>query len=1126
MSDSSQNETSKKIRELLQQAEEEKRKYNWDKEIEILKQVEKISLDEKLKEIEAEVYYKLGEINHLVADFEKTQDEALKKFQLAILSFQKACKIFKELKKEEKINASMGFIEFIKYRIEIEEGKKDILLESAKNYFNQAKLIYFKNGNLIDSLKVAIFEIRALGSLIGEKLIRIEEDVNFTELASENVKIITNVWEEINNLQDFPEIYIYYFLCTITEFAGWIGSYLPIEDLNIKQYHIDNLNRCKELIDSFENSTKILNKFNAYLFYSYFSITYAIFYVNNQFEQKKYFKRAEKSLKKGEILLPQINSNALIAIFHFVRFIISIFLAYLGFLSRGFKYILDDLSQSIDLAPLIFPKIIAAQLSLYALGVLGVSADNPAIPDSQRIDITKMFLDLVELAKNKILMLNNPNYKLFILFKNTQLSAGNSILGNLIKDKKESSRYLQSGFEIFNEISKYNYPKYENTFNYYSGYLVIASRTGIRLARNSSEISEKLNYVYKALDLLLKTKKMAVGFWHIENLFLIGNTYYQIGKLTDDNKILNKAHLAYMDAIEYCKNKGYFNLMGTVYVNIAQIEDRLGNFLSAAENYKNAIDSFDQAILTLTYSKLGKKIEKLKNYLQAWNIIERAKSYHTLEDHYKAQINYEQASQILKNLREYKFESPFYFAWAMLEKAEYLSKKNQHQEAAAAYIVSKSNFQDANKILNSYLAKKKSLEDIERISNLIKVAKIREQYCTARHQIETARLESKKGEHLIAAGLYNKAGSLFENICQLFKIKREKQELTAIYYLCKAWKNMEQANYEQKSSIYAIAAELFEKACNNFAESRMKKLSLGNSLYCSALEFGGLFDKSSDLEEKINYYKKIKMFLREASKNYQMGGFEQDAQWALATSTFFDAIWHLILSDNEIDFSKKNQYLNIATKYLNNALHIFDEAGYKQKKDEVVNCLEMINDEKNILTSALNVIEKPAISESAVGISAPSCPIEISSSVNIDEMQKTDLQTESELNWSKRIHHIYFIMPNGVSIYDHSFRVEKDVEPQLVAGGLTGISALIQEVTKSQTKVKIVEQEEMLILLEHGKYTTVALITEENLMTLRNKLKQLIQDIEDFYQEEFETYSGNLSVFSKIGKFVQKIFET
>ncbi|MFX1453365.1 MAG: hypothetical protein ACFFCM_21200, partial [Promethearchaeota archaeon] len=85
---------------------------------------------------------------------------------------------------------------------------------------------------------------------------------------------------------------------------------------------------------------------------------------------------------------------------------------------------------------------------------------------------------------------------------------------------------------------------------------------------------------------------------------------------------------------------------------------------------------------------------------------------------------------------------------------------------------------------------------------------------------------------------------------------------------------------------------------------------------------------------------------------------------------------------------------------------------------------------------------------------------------------------------------------------------------------------LIQELTKNQTKVKIVEQEEMTILLEHGNYTSIALITEENLITLRNKLKELIKDVEDFYQEEFETYSGNLSVFSKIEKFVQKTFET
>jgi len=138
--------------------------------------------------------------------------------------------------------------------------------------------------------------------------------------------------------------------------------------------------------------------------------------------------------------------------------------------------------------------------------------------------------------------------------------------------------------------------------------------------------------------------------------------------------------------------------------------------------------------------------------------------------------------------------------------------------------------------------------------------------------------------------------------------------------------------------------------------------------------------------------------LRESSKNYQLGGFKQDAQWVLATSTFFDGIWHLIQADNEIDFSKKDNYLDIATKYLKNALNIFKQAKYKQKSKEVQNYLEMIRDERDILTSALSVIDKPEISASAIGISAPTCPAEVSSSINLEQMQRTDLTRELEMN--------------------------------------------------------------------------------------------------------------------------------
>ena len=44
-------------------------------------------------------------------------------------------------------------------------------------------------------------------------------------------------------------------------------------------------------------------------------------------------------------------------------------------------------------------------------------------------------------------------------------------------------------------------------------------------------------------------------------------------------------------------------------------------------------------------------------------------------------------------------------------------------------------------------------------------------------------------------------------------------------------------------------------------------------------------------------------------------------------------------------------------------------------------------------------------------------------------------------------------------------------------------------------------------------------------MTLQNKLLKLVEEVEDFYQEELESFSGNLNRFSKIAKFIQKIFE-
>jgi len=193
-------------------------------------------------------------------------------------------------------------------------------------------------------------------------------------------------------------------------------------------------------------------------------------------------------------------------------------------------------------------------------------------------------------------------------------------------------------------------------------------------------------------------------------------------------------------------------------------------FQSLYETYKDNTLKNNTKVYSTQLSELPS--HKLKNYVEAWHIIEIAKSHHVKAEHTEAQLDYEKASHILNDIRDYKFEAPFYSAWAILEKAEDLSKKNMHEEAAATYLVAKNNFRETFGVLDSFLKKRKSVEDIERISKLIQVAQVRENYCSARNQIETARIESRKGNHLIAAELYNKASGIFENICEAFKIKK------------------------------------------------------------------------------------------------------------------------------------------------------------------------------------------------------------------------------------------------------------------------------------------------------------------------------------------------------------------
>ncbi|MFX1317396.1 MAG: tetratricopeptide repeat protein, partial [Promethearchaeota archaeon] len=562
---------------------------------------------------------------------------------------------------------------------------------------------------------------------------------------------------------------------------------------------------------------------------------------------------------------------------------------------------------------------------------------------------------------------------------------------DISKEKREEfiNNMLQSAFKA-KEIGE----KYKGGFARAVGYssLFRAYKT---LSDNATSKKEKVEMLTAAIDASEKNMEHAV--WSRTGIIAaqmrLGLLYEELGITTSKIENLMKVKEIYLNVISNCYERGYHSYAAAAHEYIAHIEDRMGKFTNSSQHYKKARDAYSKSLKFIEYRLLKNKIEEKINYTQAWNFIEKAKEYHKRENHSNAINNYENASKILKELPSFNYESSYYATWALQEKAEQYSKSENQKEAIENFESTKDGFEFAIKDLEEAYVSSKNKEERLRIEKLKKLAQIRAIYCAARIDLENARMLGKQGRHIASAEKFASAALQLNEVCTHFHVEQERRELEANFYLCKAWESMEYGEEYEEPHKFVEAAKLFTKASNLFTETKLKFLALGNSAFCQALECGTNFDKTADMKVKSQLYTKIKSMLRNAASSYRKGGFESGADWALATSTFFDAIWHLINVDEELDFTKKKELLEIGSMYLKSAADLFSKAKYKDKEREVLEQLEMVKKEESILISAMNTIKKPSISGSTIGISAPACPLEASLSPNLSEVHKL---TEAE----------------------------------------------------------------------------------------------------------------------------------
>jgi len=960
--------------DLLEKAEAEEKAYNWAKAAELYEQITKSYLDKNFLEKAAIFYDKIGYKYFIASDQADTAVGYKEFITKSSNAYKKATDLFRKAGNKVEELECEAFERVINLLItdSPREGK-NITAKSLELLIQSHDLCSKEHD------REALARILSRAEIVSALLTLLSDDPKeIDNLCQKGIDIMFKAWNASINIKN-----VRYLADTI--FYGWI--HLGVMEF-IRDFHRDKYwkKKLKALILMFEENLDFIESCNDYralgMIYSAVGGLYFAYYFHfseDEIEQNKYFNKAINLAENGLNFARKARQKNVII---YSMFMLSLY----GFLGGKFDYvqkrIVSDINEALELGKtyegsnmpwLFFANYLA---TFYYCNI----AQMKFFTSSQRVIYAKKGIEYAQ--KTLKCFMSAPTF----VWIYQLLTMCYSQLCYLETAKVKRDEYVKKLIECMNQ-AKILSEKFEAGFARATSYASII-KTHKTLADIADTKEKKVKMLSIAAEASNKYLRHAIetrtGI--IAAKMRLGLLYEEISSLSEQIDTLIEAKDLFLEVVNDCLERGYNSYLAATYEYLARIDDRMGEYDSSAKYYEKAQNTYEESLKNIEYKPLRKRAKEKIEYIHAWIYIEKAKSLHNKEDYIDAKKKYEMGSQILNGLPDFDYEAIYYSAWASQENAELFSKQEKHDEAIDQYEKAKSIFANSLKTIEKISKKSKDKVKVERVKDLEKIAKIRIKYCSARTSIERARILERQGELLASAELFASAASQFRYICNLFTREKEQNELKAVYYLCRAWESMELAEKYEDPEKFAEAAILFEKASKIFIQNSLKFLASGNAAFCQALESGCEFDDTIETNIKAELYPKIKIMLRKAAELYRKGGFVGGADWALATSTYFDAAWALIRADEELDFEQKNELLRVGSEYLRSAADLFAKSGNIHKNQEVLERLDMVEKEKKIIFSALNSIKKPYMTSSTVGIVAPACPLESSQSPRLGEV--------------------------------------------------------------------------------------------------------------------------------------------
>ncbi len=424
--------------------------------------------------------------------------------------------------------------------------------------------------------------------------------------------------------------------------------------------------------------------------------------------------------------------------------------------------------------------------------------------------------------------------------------------------------------------------------------------------------------------------------------------------LTEDEKILRKANGAYSDAAKRFREIELTSRVAESYWKIARNQDLLDDTAKAARNFDNACKEYEAAAQSMP--SFSDFFLDYAVYMETWSEIEKAKFAHNNKRYSIAMKHYRKAANLLKQTRKWSYLYSNFLAWALLEKAEVLSRNDRSSKSIEALNDATKFFGNAKSSLEVAFDEVEDADEKHLVERLIKASDTRAEYCFGRVTIEEAKVLDRQGEHLAGAEKYEAAARVFQDSLDAGS-EQNRIELQPIIYLCRAWQKMLMAEAKSSSSLYEEAAGLFEKAKEHALDQSSSLLALAHSSFCRALKAGTEFEITRD----IKLFSAAKKYMEVATDYYLKSGFQTAAEYATGMQRLFDAYIFVETAKEEIDPEKKTRYYTMAEKVLQFAAGSFTKAKHPEKTEQAQQILKKVREEKELAGILSDILHAPTI---------------------------------------------------------------------------------------------------------------------------------------------------------------------